>query len=86
MHRNVLSDRIRNAADIDELTTREVPPDLTLKDSLNICARTEIRKALERNAWQKKVAAQELGLSEYGLRKMMRRLGMAVSSAHARLE
>lgn len=52
----------------------------TLKDGMDVFARAQIRKALERNGWRKAPAARDLGLSEYGLLKMMRRLGVESSA------
>ena len=65
------SDRVRS-----RMGGQETVPCRTLKDGIDAFARAELHKALERNGWRKKPAARELGLSEFGLAKMMRRLGV----------
>jgi DNA-binding NtrC family response regulator/tetratricopeptide (TPR) repeat protein len=72
---SALSDRIRS-----HVSAREALSCRTLKDGIDAFARAELHKALERNGWRKKPAAQELGLSEFGLAKMMRRLGVESSA------
>jgi len=70
-----VSDRIRSG-----ISVQEKAPGQTLRDGIDAFARTEICKALEKNGWRKSLAAQELGLSEFGLAKMMRRLGVESSA------